>query len=71
MKIKVVEQRQSDRSGIFETRILVLVDCGCSRAERSEAEPPAGEPNMKLDAVLLTHGHLDHTGRLPLLTKLG
>jgi metallo-beta-lactamase family protein len=32
--------------------------------------PPA-RPNAKLDAVLLTHAHLDHTGRLPLLTQLG
>ena len=51
----------------------ILVDCGLFQgSKKSEAlnRPPV-MPNRKLDAVILTHGHLDHTGRLPLLAKLG
>ena len=51
----------------------VLVDCGLFQGgKKSEAlnRPPTG-PKQKLDAVLLTHAHLDHTGRLPLVTKRG
>jgi metallo-beta-lactamase family protein len=40
------------------------------RKSESLNRPPA-KPNTHLDAVLLTHAHLDHTGRLPLLAQLG
>src|SRR5262245_45117682 len=50
----------------------VLVDCGlfqgARKAENHNRLPKKGAFN-KLDAVILTHAHLDHTGRLPLLTK--
>jgi metallo-beta-lactamase family protein len=51
----------------------ILVDCGLFQGGRkSEAlnRPPTGA-RERLDAVLLTHAHLDHTGRLPLLAARG
>lgn len=50
----------------------ILVDCGLFQGGRKcEAlnRPPI-PANHQLDAVLLTHGHLDHTGRLPLLARM-
>jgi metallo-beta-lactamase family protein len=53
-------------------RAHVLVDCGLfqgsKKLENSNRLPSRG-PLQKLDAVVLTHAHLDHTGRLPLLTR--
>jgi len=52
----------------------VLVDFGMfqgGRRAEGRNRLPAGLNVQDLDAVLLTHGHLDHTGRLPLLAKAG
>ena len=52
----------------------VLIDCGlfqgARRLENYNHIPQRG-PLRQLDAVVLTHAHLDHTGRLPLLTRMG
>jgi metallo-beta-lactamase family protein len=55
-------------------RARVLVDCGLFQGYkqlrlRNRARPPF-EP-ARLDAVLLTHAHLDHSGYIPLLVKRG
>lgn len=51
-----------------------LVDCGLfqggSAMEALNREPLPFEA-AAVDAVLVTHGHLDHVGRLPLLIKQG
>jgi metallo-beta-lactamase family protein len=51
-----------------------LIDCGLYQGSRELAEENAGNFGFdpaSVDCVLLTHAHLDHCGRLPLLTKRG
>jgi metallo-beta-lactamase family protein len=51
----------------------VLVDCGLFQGGK-DAETKNRSPLVDagdVDAVLLTHAHLDHTGRVPLLIKEG
>ncbi|MGK2852083.1 MAG: MBL fold metallo-hydrolase RNA specificity domain-containing protein [Candidatus Limnocylindrales bacterium] len=56
------------------SRAKVLIDCGMFQGSPNESVrnriPFAFEP-AELDAVVLTHAHLDHCGLLPLLVKGG
>ena len=55
-------------------RSLVVVDFGMIQGtdeeeQRNRTPPPIDWPNVH--AVVLTHGHIDHCGRLPMLAQLG
>jgi metallo-beta-lactamase family protein len=52
----------------------VLLDCGLIQGSRKDEErnhDPFPFEASKIDAVVLSHAHLDHCGRLPLLVKRG
>lgn len=52
----------------------VLLDCGLFQGRREEEEAnskPLPFDISNLDAVILSHAHLDHSGRLPLLIAEG
>ncbi len=56
------------------SRATVLVDFGMFQGFNLPEDlnrMPSGLDLGKLNAVILTHAHLDHTGRLPLLAKHG
>lgn len=50
----------------------VLIDCGLfQEMDYSELNKSLPFNPAEIDYVLVTHNHVDHTGRLPLLRKLG
>lgn len=52
----------------------ILVDCGLFQGARESEEENAaafGFEPAEIDCLLLTHAHLDHCGRIPLLRKRG
>lgn len=77
MKIKVLGAGGGEVTGsayLVETdKARVLVDCGIFQGGREAEAMNRFDPKdvSSLDAVVVTHAHLDHTGRLPLLSKMG
>lgn len=68
--------RQVGRSAVFlqtpESRILL--DCGIDVASEDQAYPYLEAPEFRideLDAIILSHAHLDHCGFIPYLFKFG
>jgi len=54
--------------------IRILLDCGLIQGGRKEealnSDPFPFDP-ARIDAVVLSHAHIDHSGRIPLLIKAG
>ncbi|MDR0720291.1 MAG: MBL fold metallo-hydrolase [Treponema sp.] len=51
-----------------------LIDCGAFQGSRAEADRKnrnLGIPADQIESVILTHGHYDHCGLLPVLAKQG
>ncbi|PUB16184.1 MBL fold metallo-hydrolase RNA specificity domain-containing protein [Yoonia sediminilitoris] len=54
--------------------LRILIDCGMFQGARHADEEnagPFGFDPAEVDFLLLTHAHLDHCGRIPLLVKRG
>ena len=49
----------------------ILIDCGMEQGPNIYENAPLPVPAGKVDMVLLTHAHMDHSGLLPLLFKNG
>eukprot|EP00827_Trimyema_finlayi_P002633 TRINITY_DN2353_c0_g1_i1.p4 TRINITY_DN2353_c0_g1~~TRINITY_DN2353_c0_g1_i1.p4 ORF type:complete len:109 (+),score=14.49 TRINITY_DN2353_c0_g1_i1:1141-1467(+) len=53
----------------------IIIDCGVNVGSDDSATPylyvPEVYPLNQIDAVVLTHAHLDHAGLVPMLYKYG
>ncbi|MGC9365875.1 MAG: MBL fold metallo-hydrolase [bacterium] len=59
---------------ISEQGSKLLLDCGMFQGKRSEAEQKNRNPKINpkdVDAIIISHAHLDHCGLAPLLVKKG
>ena len=52
----------------------ILLDCGLNQGRRRDADAKNRHlpfPGSSIDAVILSHAHIDHSGNLPTLVKSG
>ncbi|MGB8450961.1 MAG: MBL fold metallo-hydrolase [Anaerocolumna sp.] len=49
----------------------ILIDCGMEQGKDIYENQQIPVPSANIDAVLLTHAHMDHSGKLPLLYAQG
>ncbi len=49
----------------------MLIDCGMEQGPDIYENQPLPMAPGELDAILLTHAHIDHSGRIPLMVKQG
>ena len=62
------------RVGSGSKRRTILLDCGLFQGKRSESRTKNARlpvPVSEIDAVILSHAHIDHAGRLPHLVAQG
>ena len=76
MKLKFLGAAQNvtgSRYLLEDDNTRVLIDCGLyqERHLRDRNWDPFPIPAKSIDAVLLTHAHLDHSGLLPKLVREG
>ena len=49
----------------------ILIDCGMEQGPDTYENEELPVPASDIDMVLLTHAHIDHSGKLPLLYQRG